>query len=128
MNNAELIVASFGGLVLLGLFICIGVALYYGYTQGDQMCNHFKNSRSSITSATYRSSGPYGKIQLVGGIAFVVTFPKLFLKHGTLNVEDIKSFPLPLRRKLILLQWSIIGILTAMALLAIIEISGILHH
>ncbi|MDZ5431463.1 hypothetical protein T3H00_02120 [Pseudomonas fluorescens] len=128
MSNAELIVGSLGGLVLLGLFICIGIALYYGYTQGDQLCSYFKNSRSSITSATHRNSGPYGKMQLVGGIAFVVTFPNIFLKQGTLDAEDMKNFPMPLRRQLIKLQWGIIGTLTSMVLLAVIETLAILKN
>lgn len=126
MTNAELIVGSAGGLVLVGLFICIGIALYYGYTQGEQISSHFKNSSSSITSTTHRHSGPYGKMQLVGGIAFVVTFPEFFLKHEIVSAEDIKNFPLPLRRKLVMLQWSIIGTLTCMALLAITVTSGVL--
>lgn len=109
MNTAGIVVGVLSCFVGAGLFICIAIALYLGYIQGEQMSKFFKNSASSITSATHRHSGPYGKIQLVGGIYFVVTFPRFFLKHGILDAEDIRNFPLHLRRKLVALQWGFIG-------------------
>lgn len=109
MSTAGIVVSVLSCFVGAGLFICIAIALYLGCTQGEQMSKFFKNSASSITSATHRHSGPYGKIQLVGGIYFVVTFPRFFLKHGILDAEDIRNFPLHLRRKLVALQWGFIG-------------------
>lgn len=126
MTTAGLVVGSLSCFVAVGLFICITLALYLGYTQGDQMSKYFKKSTSSMTSATQRHSGPYGKLQLVGGVSFVVTFPRFFLKHGILNAEDVKSFPLHLRRKLVALQWGFIGVFISMVLLACIGWSGVL--
>jgi hypothetical protein len=126
MTTAELVVGSLSCFVVVGLFICITFALYLGHTQGDQMSKYFKNSTSNMTSATQRYSGPYGKLQLVGGVSFVVTFPRFFLKHGILNAEDVKSFPLHLRRKLVALQWGFIGVFISMVLLACIGWSGVL--
>ena len=125
MSTAGIVVGVLSCFVGVGLFMCIAMALYLGYTQGEQMSKYFKNSASSITSATHRHSGPYGKIQLVGGISFVVTFPRFFLKHGILDVEDIRSFPLHLRRKLVALQWGFIGVFISMALIAGMGWSGI---
>ena len=126
MTTAGLIIGSLSCIVVVGLFICIAFALYLGYVQGEKMSKCFKNSSSSITSATHRHSGPYGKMQLVGGISFVVTFPRFFLKHGILDAEDNRNLPLHLRRKLVALQWGFIGIFISMALLAGIGGSGIL--
>ncbi|MDD2103569.1 hypothetical protein [Pseudomonas putida] len=127
MTTAGLVVGSLSCIVIASLFICIALALYLGYAQGEEMTKHFKNSSSSITSATHRHSGPYGKMQLVGGISFVVTFPRFFLKHGVLDAEDIRNFPLHLRQKLIALQWSFIGVFISMALLVYIGWSGMLY-
>lgn len=126
MSTAGIVVGILSCIVGVGLFICIAIALYLGYTQGEQMSKCFKNSASSITSATHRHSGPYGKIQLVGGISFVVTFPRFFLKHGILDAADARNFPLHYKRKLIALQWSFIGVFISMALLACLGWSGIL--
>lgn len=126
MTTAGLVVGSLSCFVAVGLFICIARALYLGYTQGDQMSRYFKNSSSSMTSAMQRHAGPYGKIQFVGGVSFVLTFPRFFLKHGILNAEDVRSFPSHLRRKLVALQWGFIGVFISMTLLACIGWSGIL--
>ena len=91
MTTAGLVVGSLSCIVIASLFICIALALYLGYAQGEEMTKHFKNSSSSITSATHRHSGPYGKMQLVGGISFVVTFPRFFLKHVILDAEDNRN-------------------------------------
>lgn len=52
-------------------------------------------------------------------------FP-LFVKHGIAGAEDIESFPLSLRRKLIVLMWSAIGLFAALALLVALWESGAL--
>lgn len=128
MTTAEFVVGSLSGVVIVALFICIGITLYLGYFQGEQMCEHFKNSSSIITSATHKHSGPYGKMQLVGGISFVLTFPRFFLKHGIVNAKDIENLPINLRRKLIALQWCFIAVFISMAVLASIWTSGVLRH
>ncbi|MGE8153173.1 hypothetical protein ACQKP5_18235 [Pseudomonas vancouverensis] len=125
MTTAGLIIGSLSCIVGIGLFVCIALALYLGYAKSEELTKHFKNSSSSITSATHRHSGPYGKMQLVGGISFVVTFPRFFLKHGILNAEDIGNFPLRLKRKLVALQWSFIGLFFAMISLVIVGKSGV---
>ena len=126
MNTAELVVGSLCGLVLLGLSTCIGIALYLGYTQAEAMAAYFQNSSSLITVATHKHTGPWGELQLVGGIASAVTFPRFFLKHGLVSAEDISNFPLPLRRKRVALQWSIVGLIVTQALLVALWDLGLL--
>lgn len=43
------------------------------------------------------------------------------------NAEDIDSFPLPLKRKLVILQWSFIGLVISMILLVVIGKMDLLH-
>ncbi|WP_162634946.1 hypothetical protein [Pseudomonas putida] len=122
MTTTTLVVDGLVCIVIVALFVCIGFALYLGYTQGERLCGYFKNSSSSITSVTRNSSGPYGKMQLVGGIAFVVAFPGFFLRHGIVNAEDIKNFPLSLKWKLVALQWGFMVVFISMGVLVSIGI------
>lgn len=126
MTTAGMVIGSLSCLVVIGLFVCITLALYLGYSKGDEISSCFTNSSSSITSVTHRHSGPYGKIQFVGGVSFVMTFPRYFLKHGILNAEDMRSFPLNLRRKLVGLQWGFLGVFISMVLLVSIGSAGVL--
>ena len=126
MTTAKLIIGSLGGVVIICQFICIGIALYLSYTKGDLMSSHFKNSSSLLTFGIYRRTSLYGRLQLVGNISSILTFPGFFLKRGLANAEDIDSFPLPLKRQLVMLQWSFIGLVVAMVLLVAIGKSGIL--
>jgi hypothetical protein len=126
MAAAELIVGSLCGVVLLGIYVWIGVALYLGYTMGEELSKYLKNSSSLITIDTHKHTGPFGMLQLVGGIASVVTFPRFFIKRGIASAADIESFPLPIRRKLIILQWSVIGLLATLVFLVSLWESGVL--
>jgi hypothetical protein len=126
MTAAELIVGSLCGVVLLGIYVWIGVALYLGYTMGEELSKYLKNSLSQITIDTHKHTGPFGMLQLVGGIASVVTFPRFFIKRGIASAADIESFPLPISRKLIILQWSVIGLLATLVFLVSLWESGVL--
>lgn len=126
MTTAELIVGGLCGAVLLGIYVWIGVALYLGYTKGEEFSKYLKNSSSLITVNTHKHTGPFGKLQLVGGTASVVTFPRFFVKRGLASAEDIEKFPISLRRKLIFLQWSVIGLLATLVFLVSLWESGVL--
>ena len=106
------------------MFVWLAVALYLGYTKTDVLLNSFKNSSSLITISTRIHKGPWGKLQLVGSACSVVTFPSFFMRHGIAGAGDIESFPISLRRKLIVLMWSAIG-LFALALLVTLWKSGV---
>jgi hypothetical protein len=126
MTTAEFVIGSLCGAALLCMFIGNGVALYFGYTKTELLLESFKNSSSSITNVIRVHPGPWGKLQLVGSACGVLTFPRFFIKHGILDAEDLDNFPLPFRRKLVLLQWSVIGSFSSLALLVSISKSGLL--
>jgi hypothetical protein len=127
VTTAKLIIGGLGGVVIICQFICIGIALYLSYAKGDLMSSHFKNSSSLLTFGIYRRTSLYGRLQLVGSISSILTFPGFFLKRGLANAEDIDSFPLPLKRKLVMLQWSFIGLVVSMILLVVIGKTDLLH-
>jgi len=127
MTVADVIFIGVCGLVIIGQFLCIGAALYLSHTKGDFMSSHFKNSSFLLTLGIYRRSSLYGRMQLIGNISSILTFPRFFLKRGLASAEDIDSFPLSLKRQLVILQWSFIGLIVAMVLLVIIGKADLLH-
>lgn len=127
MTAAKLIIGGLGGVVIICQFICIGVALYLSCTKGDLMSSHFKGSSSLLALGIYKRTNLHGRLLLVGSISSILTFPGFFLKRGLASAEDIDSFPLPLKRKLVMLQWSFIGLVVSMILLVVIGKSGLLN-
>ncbi|MDY7534908.1 hypothetical protein RGV33_25055 [Pseudomonas sp. Bout1] len=109
-----------------GILACIGVALHMAYTRMDLMLEHLKNCSAVMVQAPLKDGGPWGKLLLVGWIAGVVTFPGYYLKHGGASIEDLNSFPAPLRRKLLAIKWAAIVLLAALILLFVLRKSGIL--
>lgn len=61
-----------------------------------------------------RHGGPWGKLLLIGGISGLITFPGYQLRKGNLSAKDFAGFPADLKRKLVFLQWCMIGLLVVM--------------
>ncbi|MEB0046408.1 MULTISPECIES: hypothetical protein [unclassified Pseudomonas] len=100
-----------------GIFVWIGVCLHLAYTRMDEMLEHLKNCSTVMARAPLRHGGPWGKLLLIGGISGIVTFPGIYLKHGGVSPEDLNNFPSPLKRKLAVLQWIGIMLLSTLLLL-----------
>lgn len=114
LNTANKIFLCVGLIDLVGLFVWLGVALHLAYTRMDVMLNHLKNSPAVTIRAHFKSGGPWGKLFLLGGIMGAVTTPGIYLRDGGVNIEEIKSFPTHLKRKLVILQWAGWVLLTLM--------------
>lgn len=108
-----------------GIFLWIGVCLRLAYTQADVMLEHLKNSPAITTWAPLRQGGPWGKLMFVGGLCGLITFPGYQIKKGQLNAGDFASFPSALKRKLVFLQWSMIGLLVVMVSFGIVVKLGV---
>lgn len=113
----EVFILLGGGTLFLGIFVWIGVALHMAYTKMDIILKHLSNCSTIMARAPLRHGGPWGKLLLIGGISGVVTFPGVYLKHGGVSIEDLNNFPTPLKRKLAIIQWTGIGLLSAIVLL-----------
>lgn len=118
MTTAEFAVGWLCVVVIVGMFVWVGIALHMAYTQLDLMLTHLKNCSAIMIRAPLRQGGPWGKLLLVGGISGIVTFPGFYLKRGGMSVEDLSNFPVALKRKLAVLQWSVIALLLVMISLA----------
>lgn len=126
MNTAELVVGGMCGVVIALLIVWIGVAMYIGHTKMDLILENLKNSSAGVKLAALKHGGAWGRLLLVGGASGLVTFSNFYTRRGTLSVGDVSNFPAPLRQKLVLMQWSAIVLLSAMAVLAAVGKSGIL--
>lgn len=118
MTTTEFALGWLCVVVIVGMFVWVGIALHMAYTKMDLMLTHLKNCSAVMIRAPLRHGGPWGKLLLVGGISGIVTFPGFYLKRGGMSVEDLSNFPVALKRKLAVLQWSVIALLLVMISLA----------
>jgi hypothetical protein len=126
MTNAEYFGGYLGVLALFSLFTGNVAALYFGYTEIESLLNHFKTSSPSITNAVNRHRSLRNRLQLVGSACVILTFSNFYIKHGILSRQDLENFPHSLRRKLVVLQWSVNTSFVVVALLTIALKTGIL--
>jgi hypothetical protein len=124
LNVVDKVLLSIAIVDLAGLTLWIGLCLHLAYTKMDLILEHLKNCSAVTARAPLRHGGPWGKLLLVGGISGIVTFPQFHLKRGELSSEDLASFPASLKRKLVVLQWSIISLLLVMISFGIAVKSG----
>lgn len=109
-----------------GIFLWISICLHLAYTKADVMLNHLRNSPAITVWAPMRHGGPWGKLMLIAGISGLVTFPGFQLKRGQLSAEDLANFPASLKRKLVCLQWCMIGLLFVMVAFGVAVKVGLL--
>ena len=126
MNSAELIVGYLGVIVIVSLLICLAIVLHTAYTQIDLILGCLKNCTAIKVRSPLKHGGPWGRLLLIGGISGVLTFPGPYLKRGELCPEDLKNFPIMLKRKLVVMQWCIIILMISIVLLALVGKSGLL--
>lgn len=126
ISLADKIFLTAGLLDFGGIFIWMGVNLHMAYTKMDEMLRHLKNSPLITTFSFYDQAGPWGKLILVVSISGIITFPNFHMKHGGINADDIRNFPAHLKRKLVILQWAGITLVTAMFTIFFLRKSGIL--
>lgn len=127
MNPIEQFIGYSCGLVIVCLYVWIGVTLHLAYTKLDLILEHLKNCTAINIRTPLRHGGPWGKLMLVGGISGIMTFPGFHLKRGELSLDDLQTFPHLLKRKLIILHWSVLGLLAALVLLVLIDSSGFIY-
>lgn len=120
MSTADKLFLAVGLIDFGGLIACIGFTLYLAYTKIEVLLGCFQNSPAVLSLAHLRSSGPWGRLMVVGGISGFVTFSDFYIKRGRISVDDIKNLPLLLRQRLIVLQWSAIILLLIMFSLAVL--------
>jgi hypothetical protein len=89
-----------------GVFVCLGIGLHLAYTKMDLMLDYLKNCPSVMNRTFFLNSGPLGRLFVLGGITGLMISPRLYLRDGGASADDLKNFPVDLKRKLIVLHWS----------------------
>jgi hypothetical protein len=109
-----------------GVFTFLGVALHLAYTKMDLMLNHLKNCPAVMNRAFLLNVGPWGRLVVLGGIMGLMITPRIYLRDGGANAEDLKSFPADLKRKLIVLHWAgWVPLLVVFGMVAVVKLGFI---
>lgn len=89
-----------GGPILLS-YVSFSYSLYLSRRHLDSLLAALKGSRHIVISAAgLLQRGWFGRILLVARITFMVMWPGPGLRAGDLDPEDIRSFPVHLKRLL----------------------------
>lgn len=119
VGTADLVLVSFGGVTFLGMFIVMGVYLYWGYTRMDSILAGLKNCLLVNRYRFYLYMGPLGRLMMIGGVAGCFAFSRYLIRNGLLNSEDINDFPEPLKGRLILSHYIALGLIASLFIEAI---------
>ena len=117
MSIEKIVFGLLGGILVIGAIIWIVIALRIAYTHLDLMLKHLENSSIFTTLRQLKQGSLWGRVLLVGSISSVLTFPDFYIKRGRASAEDISLFPTVLKRKLVVLQWGGIVIMSSSVLL-----------
>ena len=117
MSIEKIVCGLLGGILVIGAIIWIVIALRIAYTHLNLMLKHLENSSTVTTLTQLKQGSLWGRVLLVGSISSVLTFPDFYIKRGRASAEDISLFPTVLKRKLVVLQWGGIVIMSSSVLL-----------
>lgn len=117
MSIEIIVFGLLGGILVIGAIIWLIIALRIAYTHLELMLKHLENSSTVTTLTQLKQGSLWGKVLLVGSISSVLTFPDFYIKRGRASAEDISLFPTLLKRKLVVLQWGGIVIISSSVLL-----------
>lgn len=115
------------GAVLMAIGIWIALMLHVAYTKMDFILEHLKNCKAIMALAPLRHGGPWGNLMLTGGIAGIITFHGFYLRRGELSIDDLQAFPPLLKRRLIIMHWSALGLMATLFSLVLIGRSGLFY-
>ncbi|MDU7557308.1 MAG: hypothetical protein E7K65_05520, partial [Pseudomonas sp.] len=106
MSTVDFVIGCLCGAVIICMFVWIAFALRIAFTQMDLMLGLLRNCSFIDSLAKFKQGGLWGKLLLVGSVSGVVTFPGLYIRRGIVDAEDIRRFPVQLKRRLVFLQWA----------------------
>jgi hypothetical protein len=86
-----------------GIFVCIGISLYFAYFKMDELLKYLENCPAVLGRAALLDFGFKGRLFVLGGIIAVLDKPAMYVSAGGADVGDLERFPADLRRNLLLL-------------------------
>ena len=121
MSTIDFVIGCLCGAVIICMFVWIALALRIASTQMDLMLEFLRNCSFVENFSQFKQGGIWGKLLLVGSVSGVVTFPGLYIRLGTVDAEDIRRFPVQLKRRLVFLQWAGIVLISLLFLLVLVS-------
>jgi hypothetical protein len=91
----------------------------------DRMLDHLKNCPTIMIRTFLINTGPWGRLIVLGAITGLMITPRIHLRIGGASAEDLNNFPADLKRKLIVLYWTIGILVLAMCGLAAVVKLGL---
>ncbi|MBP5070509.1 MULTISPECIES: hypothetical protein [Pseudomonas] len=119
MNNYpfDSIFLCLGLIDFSALLVWLGVGLYMAYTDMGEMLERLKNSPVIMSRASFKDAGPAGRLFLMGSVIGVISWPGMYIRDGGASVDDVNSFPLGLKRRLMVWYQVGVGLFTLLLLL-----------
>lgn len=77
--------------------IGMGIGLYLAYTTARHVRGFKTLPGRRKLWANLKDAGPFGRLILLARISATVLFPRLLVKRGLADLDDIQHFPLRLR-------------------------------
>lgn len=118
VSTADKIFLCVGLVYFTSAVFWIGIALYFAYAKMDLMLSHMKNSPAVMTRVFLIHAGPWGRMHVYGLIMGLMVMPGMAIRKGMVSAEDLKNFPIDLKRQLVVMQWVGMGLLLVMCGLA----------
>ncbi|AMS17678.1 hypothetical protein A3218_26550 [Pseudomonas chlororaphis] len=98
---AEYALAFCGVVTLSGGAIISGVFFYWGCKRMDEILGYVKNCKIIMNNRFYLYMGAWGRMAMIGMVAGSLAYPGYYIRKGMMDIEDIRNFPEPLKRRLI---------------------------
>ncbi|HET8790051.1 MAG TPA: hypothetical protein VFM75_02490 [Modicisalibacter sp.] len=86
------------GFLFLLIFSNIAVWLYVAFTKLTQIENHLANCKLVNNNRRIWGGEPIGRVHRLAQINGMLSFPKIIVKNGEADLEEIMGLPVSLRR------------------------------
>ena len=120
ISAGEKVFLTVGLLNTLGVFIHVGISCYFAYNKMGVMLSHLTNCPAVTRRVPSLQLGLLGRMYVFVAITAVLAMPRRLVRMGSANAEDIESFPLGLKRKIIMLYWSCLVLTLIMLALSLV--------
>lgn len=115
MIDFELVFAFIVLLTFLGMLICIGARWHIAATQLDEVLDGM-NEDSMTGNLRHKFNGSRGKVLMLTQVATICAFQNFYLRKGATTLEELESIPKSFKRKVKVLFWSEMTLLSLMIL------------
>jgi hypothetical protein len=124
MSTLRIIHGYIGGAILLGLLTIEGIALYWARTRTKDFIKYFSNFPLLLSKTTTKEDGLILKLMFIGAIAGCVACPTGYIQRGEVSAEDLQNLPASIKKRLVIMHWTLMGLLAALPIHYAVSESG----